>query len=90
MGWTVRESIPVQTGPGAHPAFYATSSGSFPRVQRLGRGVNHPTPSSAEVKKRVEVWLMGETASESRPMAKKFLFMDHPHWCNIHNVYGYF
>jgi len=51
MGWTVRESIPVQTGPGAYPAFYAKGSGSFPEVERLERGLNHPTPSSAEVKK---------------------------------------
>jgi len=79
MGWTVRESIPVQIGPGAHLTFYTMGSGSFPGVKRPGRGVNHPTPSSAEVKKRVELWLVGETASGSRPMAKKFLSMDHPH-----------
>jgi len=38
--------------PGAHPAFYATGSGSFPGVEWLGRGVKHPIPSSAEVKKK--------------------------------------
>jgi hypothetical protein len=29
---------------------------SFPKVKRLGRGVNHPLPSSAEVKERVELY----------------------------------
>ena len=30
---------------------------SFPGVKRPGRGVNHPPPSSAEVKERVELYL---------------------------------
>jgi len=29
--------------------------GSFPGVKRPGHGVNHPPPSSAEVKERVEL-----------------------------------
>jgi len=53
MGWTVRGLIPVgarfstliQTGPGTYPA-------SWP-----GPGVDHPTPYSAEVKERVELYL---------------------------------
>jgi hypothetical protein len=49
MGRTVRELIPVQTGPGAHPASYTMGSGSFPGVERPRRGVNHPTPSTTEV-----------------------------------------
>jgi len=32
-------------------------TGSFPGVKRPGRGIDHPTPSSAEVKKRVELYL---------------------------------
>jgi len=43
-------SAPVQTGPGAHPASYTMGTGSFPGVKRLGRGADHPPPSSAEVK----------------------------------------
>jgi hypothetical protein len=39
----------VQTGPGAHPAFWAMGTGSFPGVKRPGRGADHPPPSSAEV-----------------------------------------
>jgi hypothetical protein len=43
-----------QTGPGAHLASYAMDTGSYPGVKRQGRGVEHPPPYSAEVKKRVE------------------------------------
>jgi outer membrane receptor for ferrienterochelin and colicin len=63
--WTVRGSIPVgarfpssvQTDPGTHSASYRTGSGSYPRVKRLGRGVDHPPPSSAEVKERIELYI---------------------------------
>jgi hypothetical protein len=34
-----------------------TGTGSFPGVKRPGRGVDHPTPSSAEVLGRVELYL---------------------------------
>jgi hypothetical protein len=47
----------VQTGPGAHPASCTMGTGSFPGVKRPGRGVDHPPPSSAEVKERVELYL---------------------------------
>ena len=48
-------SAPVHTGPGAHPAFYTMCTTSFPGVKQPGRGVNHPPPSSAEFKERVEL-----------------------------------
>jgi hypothetical protein len=32
-------------------------TGSSPGVKRQGRGVDHPPPSSAEVKERVELYL---------------------------------
>jgi hypothetical protein len=50
-------SAPVQTGSGAHPASYRMGAGSFPWVKRPGRGVDHPSISSAEVKGRVELYL---------------------------------
>ena len=64
-GSTVRGSNPgggepsafVQTGPGAHTAACAIGTRSFPGVKRPGRGVDHPPPSSAEVKERVELYL---------------------------------
>ena len=40
-----RFSAPVQTGPGAHLAFYTMDTGSFPAVKWLGRGVDHPPHS---------------------------------------------
>jgi len=49
---------PVQTGPGAHLAFCVTCTGSlFLGAKQAGRGVDHPTPSSAEGKERGEVYL---------------------------------
>jgi len=52
-----RFSASVQTGPGAHPASYTEGTGSFLGVKRPGRGVDHPPQLSAEVKKRVELYL---------------------------------
>ena len=40
----------VQTGPGAYPASCTVGTGSLPGVKRPGRVVDHPPPSSAEVK----------------------------------------
>ena len=50
-------SASVKTGPGAHPASYTMGTGSFRGVRRLGRGVDHPPPSGAEVKERAELYL---------------------------------
>jgi hypothetical protein len=55
--WEARFSAPVQTGHVAHPASYTMGTRSFPGVKRLGRGVDHPTRSSAEVKEREELYL---------------------------------
>jgi len=54
--WEARFSALVENGPGAHTATYTMGTGSFPGVKRLGRGVDHPPPSSAEVKERVELY----------------------------------
>jgi hypothetical protein len=51
------------TGPGAHPASNTKGTGSFLRVKRPGRGVNHPTTaSSAEVEERADVYLYSPSA----------------------------
>ena len=55
--WGARFSAPIQTGPGAHPASYTMGTGSLLGVKRLGCGVHHPPPSSAQVKGRVELYL---------------------------------
>ena len=54
-GGGVRISAPVQTGPGAYPASCTVGTGSFPGVKQPGRGVDHPPPSSAEVRERVQL-----------------------------------
>jgi len=53
----VRFSAPVHTGPVAHPISYTIGTVVFPGVMRQGRGVDHPPPSSAEVKERVQLHL---------------------------------
>ena len=65
MYWTVRDrmpvgarfSAPVQTGPRAQPASYTMGTVSFLGVKRPGRGVDYPSPYSAEVKGSVELCL---------------------------------
>jgi hypothetical protein len=51
-----RFSPTFQTGPGSHPASCKMGAGSR-GVKRSGRGPDHPTLSSAEVKERVELYL---------------------------------
>ena len=50
--WGARFSVPVLTGPGAHPAYCTMGTGSFPGI-KSGRGVTltPSTPSSAVVMK---------------------------------------
>jgi len=52
-----RFSAPVQTGRGARPASYTIGAGSLPGVKLLELGVDHPPPSSVEVKERIELYL---------------------------------
>jgi hypothetical protein len=65
-----RISAPVQAGCEAHLATYTMGTGSFLGVKRPGRDVDHPTPSSAEVKERVELYLY----SPSEPSWVNFAF----------------
>jgi hypothetical protein len=48
--------LPVQTGPGALSSSCTVGTGPFPGVKRPRRGADHPPPSSAEVKGRVELY----------------------------------
>jgi hypothetical protein len=52
-----RFSAPVQTGPGAHPNFCTTNTGSFPRVKLPMPGVYCRPSCSAAVKDGVELYL---------------------------------
>ena len=51
-----RFSAPVQTGSGADPFSCTMGTGSFLGVKQQRRGVDHPHPSSGEVKERVELY----------------------------------
>ena len=62
-----RFSAPVETGCEAHPASYTMGTGSFPRLKRPVRGVDHPPLSSAEFKDRVELYLYS-TSGPSWPV----------------------
>jgi len=54
-GWTVRGSNPDEGK--IFRICPDTPWGSFPRVKRPGRGIDHSPPSSAEVKERVELYI---------------------------------
>ena len=58
-----RFSTPFQTVPGAHPVSFKMGAGLFPEVKRPGRDVDHPPPSSAEAKERVELYLFFPSGS---------------------------
>jgi hypothetical protein len=53
--WGARFSVPVQTCPGAHPAFYTMGTGSIQWDKAAGAWRGPPTPFSAEVEGRVEL-----------------------------------
>ena len=55
--WGARFCAPVRTAPGPQSTSYTMCTGSFSGVKRPGRGVDHPQPSSAKVKERVELYL---------------------------------
>jgi hypothetical protein len=63
----VRFSTPIHNGSGAHPASYTMGTGSFPGLKWLRRGIDHPPPSNAEVKERVELYLYSPSGP-SRPV----------------------
>jgi hypothetical protein len=48
---------PSRPALGTHPASCTMGTWSFPGVKRPGRDVDHPPPSSAEVKERVQLYL---------------------------------
>jgi len=64
-GWTVRGSNPVgdeifrtrPDRPWGLPSLLHNRYRVFPGVKRPGRGVDHPPPSSAEVKEKGELYL---------------------------------
>ena len=73
--WAARFSAPVQTGPGAHLAFYTMGTGLFPGVKRPGRRVDHPPPSSAEVKEREELYFYSTSESSWSVIGRTLLYL---------------
>jgi hypothetical protein len=82
--WAVRQSnpgrgevfsTPAQTGREAHPASFPMHNGSFPRVKRLERDVNHPLPSTSDVKERVQLYLYYRSGPLWPVQGKVFLFL---------------
>jgi hypothetical protein len=69
-----RFSAPVRTGPGAHPASYTMGTGSFLGVKRSRRRVDHPPPSNAEVKERVELYLYSHSGPSWPVLGEFYLY----------------
>jgi hypothetical protein len=46
---------------------------SFPEIKQLGRGVDHPMPFGAEVKKRVELYLFSPSGPSWPVLGKLYL-----------------
>jgi hypothetical protein len=82
MAWTVRRwtpgggkfSVPVETGPGAHPDSYTVGTGSLQEVIGPQCGVNHPPPSTAEVKEIIELCLCYPLWAFTARSREKFYF----------------
>jgi hypothetical protein len=75
-----RFSTPVQIGPAAQPASYVMGTRLFPGLQRPGRDVDHPPPSSIEVKETVELYLR---LSSLRALLAGYMFV-HVHKVTAH------
>ena len=69
----------VQTRPEAHPVSYTIVTGSFPGVKRPGSGVDHPPPSSAEVKERVELYFYSPSGLSWSLIGWTFTFTSKEH-----------
>jgi hypothetical protein len=81
-----RLSAPVQICPGAQPSLlYDEYRVCFPGVKRPGRGINHPPPSSTEVKERVELYLYSPSGP-ARPVVGWAFTLRHSHAVQTHCI----
>jgi hypothetical protein len=63
-------------GPWGPPSLlYSGYRVSFQGVKRPGRGLNHPSPSSAEVKERVELYFYSASGSSWPALERKLRFI---------------
>ena len=74
-GGGTRFSALVQIGPEARSASYTMGTGSFQGVKRPGRDVDHPPPSSAEVKESVELYLYSISGPSWPVIAWAYLYL---------------
>ena len=56
------------------PASHTVVTGSFPGVKRSKRGVDHPPPSKAQVKGKVELYLYNPLCLYGRLQGEIFIF----------------
>jgi hypothetical protein len=86
----VRESIPgggvrfyatVQTGPGAHPASYTMSTGSFPGVKRPKRGANRLICLAPKLKKELSYTSTPSLGLYGLLRGKLFNLQEIDTWC---------
>ena len=63
--------------PRAHSASYTIGTGSFSGVKRVGRGVDHPSPSSVEAKGRVNLYIYSPSGASWPVLGRtlSYLFM---------------
>jgi len=73
--WGKRFSAPVQTGPGAHPASYTVGTGSFPGGKAAGAWPLPPTPSSADVKERIGLYLYSPSGPSWPVVGRALLYV---------------
>ena len=61
----------------SRPALRPTTmgTGSFLRVKQLGRGIDHPFPSSAEIKERVEINLCSPSGPSWPVLGELYLYL---------------
>ena len=76
FGWERDFSAHVQTDPGAHPASYTVGIGSLPAVKRPGHGADHPTPTSAEVEGRVELYICSPSGPRGLLQGDLYLYSE--------------
>jgi hypothetical protein len=68
-------SAPIQTDSTAQPAYYTMCTHSFPGVKRQRLGVNHNSPSSAEVKYRIELQIYSPSVPSWQLQAELYPFL---------------
>ena len=70
-----RLSLPVLTDPGAPNFLYSRCRLSFLGIKRPGSGFDHSSPSSTEVKERVELYLYSTSGPSWPVLGELYLYL---------------